>query len=190
MERTFDNYTVELDEALSKLTDQQKFFFGVWCCEYLYQKYARHIPEKLSQEAYEQVTEIRDFLWQSVDGFDSFEEDDAVYDYVEALREIDPEEALVPDDPIEGNISNLLGSLEDVTSYLLQRDDELVASGSENIVNEMDLLMIHELQLDTSDPDKLFTYPKLEEELDREFALLQQLKEGAVLTSKDKNILR
>lgn len=192
MLKTFGSYSEALEAALSSISDRQKFFFGVWCCHHLYEKYAQHIPKTLSAEESEKIKEVMEFLWHTVDSFDTFSSDDAVYDYVEALREIDPqEEILLPYDTIEGGITNLLGSLEDVTSFILQRDDEVVASASENIVNVLYLIMTNEQGLDDSvDPDEHFEQPLVQEELSRQFRLLEQLKNGAQYTSKYKQILR
>lgn len=188
---SFENYSEELEKALSSISEQQKFFFGVWCTEHLYKNFGKYVPEILTQEEFDTIKGNMEFLWQTVDNFEAFDNDDEVYDYVEAVREIDPDESLQAYETIDGGITNLLGSLEDVTSYILQREDELVASGSENIVTVIYLRLTNELGLDDSgDPDEHFDQPMLQEELNIQFKLLEQLKKGAQYTSKDKDILR
>lgn len=191
MMKTFESYDDALEKALSSITDQQKFFFGVWCCDHLYKGYAHHIPEVLSHTDYEKVKEVMAYLWQSVDDYDGFINEDEIYDHVEALRGIDPEESLLPYETIEGGITNLLGSLEDVASFLVQRDDDLVASGSENIITVIYLRLTNELGLDDSgDPNKHFEHPWVQDELEVQFKLLEQLKEGVHYTGKDRGVLR
>lgn len=190
MNRTFDEYSQQLTHSLEGLGDRQKFFFVVWCCHHLYITYAKHIPTVLSQSDYDLVRDMMQFLLERIDDFDTFNNEEKVYDMVEAIRGIGPEDQLDAAEVIDSGINNLLGIIEDAATFLLQRDDELIATGSENIVVVIDVIMSFELGMDTRDIDKHFDHPLMKEELDRQFQLLEYLQSEAQPGRQDIRIFR
>lgn len=190
MHRTFEGYNIEIASAIAGLNDQQKFFFATWCCHHLFTTYAQHIPRILSQQDYEVVGNMMQFLLNRVDDFETFNDEDQVYDIVETVREIGPEDQLDLAETADSGINNLLGVIEDTASFLIEKDPQLITTGPDNIIVVIDVIMSFELELDTRDIDRHFNHPLMKEELDRHFQLLDHLKTGARLTSRDIGIYR
>ena len=189
MQRTLNSYSDDIMAGLGAIPEKDQFFFSAWNCQHLYNQYGKFISEKLSQEDAEDVTIVLDYIWEQVDDFDNFDEDE-LESNIETIQEKDPDGDLDMTNTIENGISNLFGAMENTLTYLRDKETEYSAGAGLIVTNVIDCIMTNDLGLDTANPDKHFNHPLMKDEIDLQMKLIDYLKTGGQVSGNDKNIFR
>jgi hypothetical protein len=188
MEVSFSGFRTKVTADLEKLPFQKLLFFGSWCSEYLYTKYAGYLLEELEdEEGHEILTNVVAYLWESVDKPTAIVESVAD-EHFENLHTIDIEDFDF-DETSDTGILKLMECLESSLAYAETKNFDSIISCLDYPLDVIDVIMTNELELDTNDPSKHIGHPLLQEEFDAQYKLIEYLKTHEV-TSADKHIFR
>ncbi|WP_090105463.1 DUF416 family protein [Chitinophaga sp. CF118] len=188
MQLTFSSFDKTITADFKQLPFEKLLFFGTWCSEYLYTKYAQYLKEMGDDEGYEILTNAISYLWATVDK-PSLIEESVVDEHIDNLHTIDIDNF----DLVEVNDTGIMKVMECIESalvYIEEKNYEFIVASAYFPLDVIDVIMTNELGLDTNDPNKHIEHPLLKEEFDAQFKLIEYLKTHDGLTSADKHIFR
>lgn len=187
-EVSFAGYRTKVTADLEKLPFQKLLFFGTWCSQYLYTRYASYLRDKLEdKKGYKILTNALSYAWESVDNPSAID-GTAADRHFENLHLIDVDYFDL-DETSDMGVLKLMESLESTLAYAETQNFDSIISCIDYPLDVIDVIMTNELELDTNNPAKHIAHPLLQEEFDTQYKMIEYLKTHEV-TSADKHLFR
>jgi hypothetical protein len=188
MQLTYSGFDKAITADFKELSFEKLVFFGAWCSEYLYSKYALYLQEKGNEEGYDILTNAMNYVWSCVDN-PSLLEEAVVDEHIDNLHTIDIDD-LDLNETNDTGIMKTMECLESVLVYMDERNYEFAVASAYFPLDVVDVILTNDLGLDTNDPNKHIDHPVSKEEFDAQLKMIEYLKEYEEVTSDNKHLFR
>ena len=188
---TFAAYDQKLRADLGELSSPKLLFFGMWCTDHLYTKYAAQLIEKEEdyQQEYNVLIDIISYLWAVADN-PSLYELSIAEEHMRKLCDIDV--AFDFTSSTDRGIMKAMEGMESVLRYFKNKELKYITANGFFQLDVIDVILHNDLGLtldNENDPDRYMEHPIIQEELDVQFKMIEYLKTHEV-TSEDKHLFR
>jgi len=188
MQLTFSGFDKAITADFKELSFEKLLFFGAWCSEHLYSKYAHYLQEKGDEEGYEILTNAMSYVWSCVDN-PSLIEEPVVDEHIDNLHTIDIDDFELEETNDTG-IMKTMECLESALVYMDERNYEFIVAAAYFPLDVVDIILTNDLGLDTNDPNKHIEHPVSKAEFDAQLKMIEYLKTHEDVTSDDKKLFR
>jgi hypothetical protein len=188
---TFAAYDTKLNLDLEQLPLPQLLFFGMWCTDHLYTRYAAQLigKEEDYQQEYTILTGLISYLWAVADN-PSLYELAVAEEHMRKLCDIDV--AFDFTSSTDRGIMKAMEGMESVLRYLKNKEPEYIVANGHFQLDVIDVILHNDLGLtldNENDPDRYLDHPIIKEEFDVQFKMIEYLRSHEV-TSEDKRLFR
>lgn len=188
MQLTFSGFDKAISADFQELSFEKLVFFGAWCSEHLYSRYAARFKEMGNDEGYEIITRTLSYVWACVDN-PSIIEEAVVDEHIDLLHTIDIDE-LDLDETSDTGVMKTMECLESTLVYMDEQNYEFIVAAAYFPLDVVDVILTNDLGLDTNDPNKHIEHPISREEFDAQLKMIEYLKTHEDVTSRDKKLFR
>ena len=188
MQFTFAGFDKAITADFKELPFEKLLFFGAWCSERLYSKYAQYFLEKGNEEGYDILTNAMSYLWSCVDN-PSLIEETVVDEHIDNLHTIDIDDLELTATNDTG-IMKTMECLESALVYIDEQNYEFIVAAAYFPLDVVDVILTNDLGLDTNDPNKHIEHPVSKTEFDAQLNMIEYLKTHEDVTSEDKHLFR
>jgi hypothetical protein len=188
MQLTYSGFDKAITADFKELPFEKLLFFGAWCSEYLYTKYAQYLKEMGNDEGYDILTNAITYVWASIDN-PSVIEESVVDEHIDNLHTIDIDD-LDLEETNDTGIMKTMECLESALVYIDERNYEFIVAAAYFPLDVVDVILTNDLGLDTNDPNKHIDHPISKEEFDAQLKMIEYMKTHEDLTSAEKHLFR
>lgn len=188
MQLTFSSFDKNITADFKGLPFEKLLFFGAWCSESLYSRYAQYLKEMGNEEGYDILTNALSYIWSCVD-HPSLIEESVVDEHIDNLHTIDIDDFDLEETNDTG-IMKVMECLESTLVYMDEKNYEFIVAAAYFPLDVVDVILTNDLGLDTNDPNKHIEHPVSRVEFDAQLKMIEHLKTHDGLTSADKHLFR
>ncbi|SFE05133.1 hypothetical protein SAMN05518672_104276 [Chitinophaga sp. CF118] len=181
-------YKKAIKDDFKQLPFEKLLFLGVWCCEYMDNKYGSYLNELGHEKEHKILTDAVLFLWSVIDN-PSIIEDAVIKKQLKVLRNIDID-GLDFAKPKDCGILKIMEGIENTLTYIQKKDIEDIFACTYYPLDVLNAVMNSKLDPYTTPMKSGIDDPFFKEELDAQKKLVEYLQSNEKLTSADKHIFR